>query len=147
MRKKTPTWVERLEFYKARVEAEPREILVSKEVFERAHRHEVWINPRTSGKLHSYARVRSATSEATYSVDLFVDEEKIFPTFPYVWKCTCKAGRERFTPCSHVIAVALERGKRYADEYQTVERARETSLEIDLSEPASDRDDHRSGVV
>jgi len=106
---------------------EKHRITVSKEVFERAHSHEVWVNPRNSGKDHSFARVRSVTSGNTYSVSLYVDEAKVFPTFPYVWNCDCKWGRERFEPCSHVIAVAIERGSKYDDEYGTVDNAREGS--------------------
>ena len=127
-------WRQRLDSYVAGAEAdtEQRRITVSKEVFARAQLHEVWINPRASGVGQSLARVRSSTSDATYTVDLWVDEAKIFPTFPYVWKCNCKWGRERFDPCSHVIAVALERGKRYDDEYGNVDRARETGTQADL---------------
>lgn len=143
------SWTERLEIYTAGAKADEnaRLVSVSREVFQRALAHEVWINPKTSGELHSYARVRSSTSDATYSVDLFVDEAKIFPMFPYVWKCNCKWGRERFGPCSHVIAVALERGRRYAEEFGTVERAREEGAQGNLGDAANDRDDHRSGVV
>jgi hypothetical protein len=127
-------WRQRLEDYQAGATAneEQRRITVSKARFESAQNHEVWINPKTSGPGQSLARVRSATSDATYSVDLWVDEAKIFPTFPYVWKCNCKWGRERFDPCSHVIAVALERGKRYENEYGVIDRARETGSQADL---------------
>lgn len=112
----TRNWRDRLENYVAGAKAntEQRTISVSREVFEKAKTHQLHVL-RTSRTEATVARVKSASSGTVYQVDLWVDEAKIFPTFPYVWKCSCKWGRERFGPCSHVIAVALYRGKEYGE--------------------------------
>ncbi len=121
-------WGERLRDYNP--EGPKPIVTVSKDVFEKGQAHEVWINPQASDSTQSRARVRSAISEETYDVVLIRDY--FFPTFPYVWKCNCYAGRHRFDPCSHVIAVALERGKRYDDEHGSIDGARETGSQTDL---------------
>ena len=123
---------QRLENYKAGQRSSDRTVTVSKTVYQKAHNHTVWINPANSGRDQSYARVHSATSDKTYNVVLYVDDAKIFPTFPYVWSCDCRWGRERFEPCSHVIAVALERGQLYDDEYRSVDSSREEGAQVDL---------------
>lgn len=110
-----PNWRDRLEAYVAGAKAneQQRTITVSKNVFDQGHKHDLRV--LQSSEELTYAQVRSATSGSVYRVELWADEAEIFPTFPYVWKCSCRWGRLRFDPCSHVITVALYREKRYGE--------------------------------
>lgn len=112
------SWRDRLEAYVAGAQSDSsqREITVSKNVFEKAHAHTVHVIRTTD--THTIAKVRSASSQKVYNTELWRDENRLYPTFPYVWKCSCRWARERFVPCSHVIALALYRGERYDDEYR-----------------------------
>lgn len=96
---------------------------VSTQVFTRGHRHRVQVVHGAAGRWVSRARVTSATSGTCYNVELWVDPDRTYPTFPYLWTCNCYWGRERFSPCSHVIAVALARGRKYETEYETTDAA------------------------
>lgn len=131
------TWRSRLEGYvaEARSNVDDRRITVSAEVMESARKHELRVI-RTSRQYETIAKVRSASSGSVYLVELYVDESEIFPSFPFVWKCSCKWARERFAPCSHVIAVALFRGRRYDHDDRTIDRLGEenSQLAIEISE-------------
>ena len=96
---------------------------VSKRVFTKGLNHLVRVVHGAAGRFVSRARVTSATSGNVYNVELWVDPDRTYPTFPYVWTCNCKWGKERFSPCSHVIAVALARGRKYETEYGSTNAA------------------------
>ena len=115
------TWRDRIEFYVA--EGSSEQITVSKEVFDKAQTHQARIVRSTT--THTIAEVTSATSGSAYHVELWVDDDQFYPSFPFIWKCDCYWGRERFQPCSHVLRIALHRLEVYPNEqHGTVDRTR-----------------------
>ena len=109
---KTSNWRHRLETYTAGKQAmSPRRVTVSVDVYQRAFTHIV--QPIRSTTEVTIARVVSGTSGEAYQTELWVDDSRLYPTFPFVWKCDCEWGRERFYPCSHVVALAFHRERVY----------------------------------
>ena len=140
------SWRTRLEGYVAEAKSreDDRRITVSAEVMKSAEAHKLQIL-RTSRQYETLARVKSASSGSVYLVELYVDEAKIFPSFPYVWKCSCKWARERFAPCSHVIAVSLFRERKYANEHRSGSHGDgEESPRLDLGLGAESLSNHGS---
>ena len=126
------TWRQRIEFYVAEGRAvDPERVTVSKNVFDKAQTHQLRIV--RSNPDHTIGEVTSATSGSTYWTELWVDYDRFYPSFPFVWKCDCKWSRERFQPCSHVLRLALHRLEEYPNEdHGTADRPGADSLRPDM---------------